>query len=163
MMTQRDHSAGFTLIEVLVATFLVGFGLISMLQLDVYGMRKNKEVDQTSTAMIFALEFSERIRSNISAGPSYEFSFNSDNQPSEPEINCFDSEVSAANVCSQMDLVLNEKYDFWQRLQSQIPESSAQVLYDATTGQYEFTISWPESASGTEGTATITRRVKAIL
>jgi len=49
MISRHKRAAGFTLIEVLVAAFLVGFGLVAMLKLDIFGMRKNNEVDKTAT------------------------------------------------------------------------------------------------------------------
>ena len=163
MISRHKRAAGFTLIEVLVAAFLVGFGLVAMLKLDIFGMRKNNEVDKTATVMIFALELSERIRSNISAGASYQFSFDSENQPSQPTTSCSDSESAPVTMCSQADLIANEQYDFWQRLRNQIPTAEAQVVYDAATGGYEITVVWQESDGASESTGSVTREVRAVL
>lgn len=154
---------GFTLLEVLVAAFLVGFGLVAMLQLDVYSMRKSNEVAFNSTAMVFALEFSERIRSNIDAGDAYTLAYNDVSQPSIPGQNCRDAFEQAQTACAQSDLIAQEKYQWWTRLRQQIPTATASIDFDLGTGMYTVQITWVEQSDDGDVAGETRREVKTVL
>ncbi len=57
---RRQH--GFSLVEVLVATLLVGGGLVGLAQLAAYAMEANRRAKATTIAAVLALEKMEHLR-----------------------------------------------------------------------------------------------------
>lgn len=153
---------GFTLVEVLVTMFILGLGLVGMLQLDVFGMRKAAETQFNSISLLSAYELSERIRSNASAGNLYAVSLSADNPASTPDTNCYDTVALAAAPCAQDDLVANDLYEFWTRLHRDIPSAEAVITYDGVDS-YEIQITWDERSVAGASTGTTQRQIKVLL
>lgn len=153
---------GFTLVEVLVTMFILGLGLVGMLQLDVFGMRKAAETQFNSIAMLSAYELSERIRSNASAGDLYTVSLSTNSPAPQPDVNCYDTAEAAVPPCAQADLVANDLYEFWTRLHRDIPTAEVAVTF-TEPDSYEVQITWEERSVAGSASGTTERQIKVLL
>ncbi len=106
-------SAGFTLIEVLVAALVLGIGLLGLAGIQSLGLRSNQSAIQRSAATMLADEIIDRVRANAQAAGSY------DNRIGTDGNNCL------AQACSPADLA---DYDLsqWAKAiyQPQYPEKA---------------------------------------
>ena len=60
----RRATAGFTLIEVLVAIVVLSFGLLGMVGLQAASLQANRDARLQSTAVVLARELAEMMRGN---------------------------------------------------------------------------------------------------
>ena len=103
---------GLTLIEVLVAVFVLGVGLIGTLALQGTAKSGNLESFQRTQAVLIARDIAERITSNRQANlESYEGTYTGSTVTSAPD--CFGS---AANSCSLAQMVNWDRYKFDQAI-----------------------------------------------
>jgi type IV pilus assembly protein PilV len=65
--TNCSRSAGFTLLEVLVAILVLAIGLLGMARLQMTGMKSNHSAYLRSQASLLAYDITERMRANRNA------------------------------------------------------------------------------------------------
>ena len=63
-VTRRRHSAGMSLLEVMIALVLMSFGLIGMLGLTLTGLKLTGQSNSRSVASIHAAQILDRLRAN---------------------------------------------------------------------------------------------------
>lgn len=68
--SQRKHSSGFTLMEVLVAVLVLSIGLLGLAGLQLTSLRNNTSAYHRSQATAFAYDILDRMRANREAARS---------------------------------------------------------------------------------------------
>jgi type IV pilus assembly protein PilV len=61
---QRSHSAGFSLMEVLVSIVVLTIGILGMVGMQAAALQSNREAKLQSSAVVFARELADMIRGN---------------------------------------------------------------------------------------------------
>lgn len=115
---------GYTLIEVMVALFILSFGLLGMAGLQVASLKQNQSAYMRSQATILAYDIIDRMRANIAASENgdYFISAGTVTNNCETTNGCTDSEMAAHDVAR------------WQaRLAEELPSGSGLVCRDADT------------------------------
>jgi type IV pilus assembly protein PilV len=102
---------GFTMIEVLVTLIILAVGLLGIAALQIVGLRGTGGSENRTQATIFADDIAERMRSNISAVDTNQFSavnLNAASCAAPPPVICSDNNAGgvqvAAAVCSSTQL-----------------------------------------------------------
>lgn len=113
---------GYTLIEVLVALFIMSFGLLGMAGLQIVSLKQNQSAYMRSQATILAYDVIDRMRANVSAVEAGDYFISSGTEKSSCETTsgCTDAEMAAHDVLR------------WQaRLAEELPLGSGLVCRDS--------------------------------
>ena len=154
-LSLSKYSKGATLIEVLVAVFLLTVGLLAMAALTTSATGYNKLSQLRGTATMLANDYAEQARANLRAfDVSY---YNISSTPSKPSTDLPDASstfsspggLPAAKLVAQWD-----KYNWSQNLQNRLPAGDAVVVTKtALVGEsavrvMEIWIKWKEPGTG---------------
>ena len=134
-------SAGFSLVEVLVALVVLGVGMLGIASLYVTTLRSSGSAIYRMQAVNLASDLGDRIRANRSAGTAYALS----------EIGELGDEseacLGADKDCNPADMAAYD-LDLWQRqVVAALPSAQATVAVDTGTNPrtYTITVSWLEA------------------
>lgn len=142
MIKSPSKSAGFTLIEVLVAVLVLAIGLLGMAGLHSLSLQSNQSAYQRTQASILAHALVDEMRMNV--GEDFDgFEASSFNTTQ----NC----IGEAVTCSAADLANFSKSEWVAALEAAIPGADATV--DRVGDIYTITITWT-SRVATAGNAT---------
>jgi type IV pilus assembly protein PilV len=125
LITSPNKSKGFTLIEVLIALFVLAIGLLGMATLMMNSMQSSQGASQRSAATVAAYDLAERLRANRTqsavAGSAY-----AGNPAAAVLPNCF---TNPANItgCSNAETVALDRAQWSANLQGNIPGADAAV------------------------------------
>ena len=128
-------SAGFTLVEVLVAVLILAIGLLGMAGLQVTGLQANNAAYLRSQATELAYEFADRIRANRVAIYTVEGT-----ETAPPPKDCISSSCNSAEM-SAADI-----YQWLTSVRSTFPLGTATVTQNG--GIYVINISWDDNRDG---------------
>lgn len=138
--------SGSSLIEVLVALFVLAIGLLGILAMQVKSMQFNQSADTYAKAVNIANDIAERIRIN----PKNVATYLATELPDDPPTNCQTTSVSAA-ACSTGDLVNWDLYHWNESIKRNLPEGEGSITEKTVgTDQYlQIIVSFDDSrASG---------------
>lgn len=126
-------SAGFTMVEVLVAVLLLAVGLVGALAMQAHAMRTRQESALHTEALQHAAALADRIRANAAQSSAYlgfEFDAAVDAAaaPRAP-INC------AVDSCDPFALAQYELAVFRQQLEASLPAARALTCRDSAAAQ----------------------------
>lgn len=124
----RRPTAGFTMVEVLVAVLLLAVGLVGALAMQAHAMRTRQESALQSEALQAAATLADRIRANAGQSSAYigfEFDAAASAAPSSTQDACSDA------PCDTAALAQRELAEFRQHLQAALPLGRAAVCRDA--------------------------------
>ncbi|MFM8333804.1 MAG: type IV pilus modification protein PilV [Candidatus Methylumidiphilus sp.] len=158
MNSPRKAAAGFTLIEVLVALFILAFGLLGMAGLQMKALKYNHDAYLRSQATLLANDIIDRMRVNQAGvtGGNYNNQAVSDSPP-----NCFGSTAN----CTSIEMAAYDLAAWNAAIAAQLPDGEGAVCIDSTptpptppippdcdgTGTvYAITISWSEREANTD-------------
>ena len=118
-------TSGFTLIEVLIALFVLAIGLLGMATLMMASMQSSQGASQRSAATVAAYDLTERMRSNRDQAAVAASPYQGD--PSAAVLPaCFDSATKTSN-CSAADTVALDLAQWSANLQNNLPGAEAFV------------------------------------
>jgi type IV pilus assembly protein PilV len=154
-LLQRRSAKGATLIEVLVAIFLLTVGLLAMAALTTSATGYNKLSQLRGTATMLADDYAEQARANLRAFDVSYYGMSS--TPTKPSTDLLDKNGSfaapggleAAKLVAQWD-----KYNWSQNLQNRLPAGDATVVTstaavgDSAVRVMEIWIKWKEPGTG---------------
>lgn len=138
--------SGSSLIEVLVALFVLAIGLLGILAMQVKSMQFNQSADTYAKAVNIANDIAERIRIN----PKNVATYLATELPDDPPTNCQTTSVSAA-ACSTGDLVNWDLYHWNESIKRNLPAGEGSITEKTVgTDQYlQIIVSFDDSrASG---------------
>ena len=127
-------SAGFTLIEVLIALVVVSVGMLGVAGLHVHGLKAGRTATYTLQAVTIAGDVADRIRANPRAGMAYA-GLGADNDCIASDIDCDATEMA------QQDILAWE-----QEGRTTLPDGNIQVEYDSgnVLPEYTIAVAWTE-------------------
>ncbi len=110
---------GASLIEVMVALFVLAIGLLGMLALQTKSMQFNQSAYSYSQAVFLANDLAERIRTNAGEAAAYLLAENA----TPAEVSCHSPDIS----CSAAQLVSHDVYAWKQNVETLLPMGSGSV------------------------------------
>jgi len=133
-------SAGFSLIEVLVAIIVMSIGILGMLGLQISSMATNQGAYYRSQATILVADMADRMRANSSSAASYS-SFDSESPPSDP--------ACSAAGCTSAEMVIHDLRQ-WSNYFTDTDDyidfipllPDGQGTITTVDGNYRITVSW---------------------
>jgi type IV pilus assembly protein PilV len=130
----RARVAGFSLIEVLVAMFVVAMGILALAALLQASTRYAKMSELRSTATLLASDIADRIRANpvggaLAAG-GYDRTDPAFPSPAAPA----GADCSAAAPCGPGELARFDLAEWTTRLHATLPKGSGWIEFHAGTG-----------------------------
>lgn len=138
---------GASLVEVMVALFILAIGLLGMLGLQTKSMQFNQSAYSYSQAVFLANDLAERIRTNTSQATAYLLAENA----TPPEVTCHSPDVS----CTPAQLAGHDVYAWRQNVQELLPLGSGSVDQVAMGSRnfMRITVAFDDSRSAsTDGT-----------
>jgi type IV pilus assembly protein PilV len=125
MLSRSHRTKGFTLIEVLIALFVLAIGLLGMATLMMASMQSSQGASQRSAATVAAYDLAERMRANrtqaaVAASPY------AGNPATAALPLCFTDNTNTTG-CSNADNVLLDRAQWTANLRNAIPDAEASV------------------------------------
>lgn len=151
-MKRNKTQTGMTLLEVLVAVFVLSVGLIGVAKLQVTSKQNNFDALQRITATTLAYEIIERMRANSTNLADYvdasgTRTLNKDSIPTEPAPVC----GSSATTCTGVELAEHDLWEFKQALAGATEQKGTAY----TGGLDQFTTCISGSPTGEAGVYTV--------
>ena len=119
-MLFKRYQAGSSLIETMIALFILAVGLLGFAGLLSNSLTMNQRAFTLSQAMSMAHNYAERMRVNRSSASTYGISITQD--PPSSVMDCL------SLTCSQTQLAEWDKKQWFDRLAATIPGADAEVL-----------------------------------
>lgn len=131
-------SAGFTLLEVLVALFVLSLGLLGLAGLQTLGIKFNQQSYQRTQAVILAYDMFDRMRANPvgkAAGLYDDVPYT--DEPSDP--------ACESKGCSVTERREADVHQWKQSVKQTLSEGKAKIETNTTTSVRTITIEWKEN------------------
>jgi len=141
MLRPSNSTKGFTLIEVLIALFVLAIGLLGMATLMLASMQSSQGASQRSAATVAAYDLAERMRANRIAAAVANSPYAVD--PATAALpNCFTDATNTAG-CNNSDRVQLDLAQWSSNLQGNIPDATA-VIDQVDNTTFCIVIFWQE-------------------
>lgn len=132
---QAGRARGFSLLEVLVAIFVLSFGMLGMVGMQAFALQSNNQARMQSSAAALARELAEMMRGNKNEGVKpagtnpYLGTFSAGSMvPANPSY-CLNA--SATSNCSSATDVANAQMTDWlTRVGEELPGARVAICYD---------------------------------
>lgn len=126
----RAVAAGFTLIEVLVAVFVLAVGIVGAAGTQLVALRTRQQSALMSDAVQLASDFADRMRANARVDSYLQTRYDaaSDGAPSPPSPIC-----DANAACGNAELARFDIYELEQALHARFPGGRVVVCRDASS------------------------------
>lgn len=143
----RKSNGGFTLIEVLIAMFVLSVGMLGSTALMLQGRAEAVKVNYEGKAMQLALGMAEQMRSNIEGVEGNDYDAIDTATATDP--------ACIATGCTVAAMAEYDAYIWGQALESGLPEGVGTVTGGGGDSIFTITVSWTETqkTSATEGKA----------
>lgn len=136
----KRQSAGFTLLEVLIAMLILAIGLLGMASLMLTSLQNNQGAYARAQASTLAYDIVERMRANR---PQAELSNSpyslSSGSPADSAKNCQNA------GCTPTEMAAWDLAQWWADLQTSIPGATA-TIKQISGRSYEINVTWSETA-----------------
>jgi type IV pilus assembly protein PilV len=143
MNLSSHNTAGFALLEVLVAVLIISFGLLGLAGLQGTALKNNHSAYLRSLATQFSYDIADRIRANAATDYASAVATNHSQCPN-------------ATPCTPQELAEDDMNTWINAVNAALPTLASdppQITKDPTTGVYTVTIKWDDSRSGTANVA----------
>jgi type IV pilus assembly protein PilV len=126
-MRLRQFSAGFTMLEVLIAIVVIAFGLLGVAGLQVVALKNNQSASYRLIATTLANDMIDRIKTNAVGliGGDY----------NQPNPNAYTTQVPdclKSAGCSPQQLAQNDRFEWATLVAAALPGGRAIVCLDST-------------------------------
>lgn len=145
MRKHLSSSAGFSMLEMMIALVILSIGLIGLASLQARGQQFNHAAYVRTQAAFLAYDIMDRMRANKDT-------LNNDNADDGAyafkEGSCPEAAVNCdTDACSTGDMVKYDLSSWCQALSASLPLGTAEIDWDDGDGLYTITISWTEDRS----------------
>lgn len=148
---RTTQQAGSSLVEVMVALFVLAIGLLGILAMQSKSMQFNQSAHVYSQAVYLANDIAERIRMNPGQASAYAGDY--DGVPQTSSTTC------TAGGCDGAALVTWDKTEWNNLIHKTLPAGKAEISLDGEAVKIE--VSFDDSRS--EGSGTETRKTYALV
>jgi type IV pilus assembly protein PilV len=146
--TIKNRVRGLTLLEVLIALFILSIGLLGMAGLQLTGLRENQNAHFKTEAVLLAQDMADRMRSNpkgVADGrynniDSTEATYN---KPSE----CATTDANCGEYIAKLDAYEWLNTGIATAIPNQLPLGEGQVAN--SNGVFTITVMWDDDRQGT--------------
>ena len=146
------HHRGTTLLEMMIALFVMGVGLMGVLGMQTQSIRFNHQAYSYSQAVFLAQDIMESIRANKNSATGYKIGLG---DSATASTNC-----SAANAnCSHAQLKDWDIKQWQEKVSKRLPGGQGAIAYDATT--YTVTIEFDLIRTDQEGSTPVSENSKS--
>ncbi len=144
-MHGRRRSAGFSLIEVLVAVLIVSVGVLGVAGLQLVSLRNNTASMFRTQAFQASYEIIDRARAN----PEQDYSIAIDDP-----VPAFDD--CTAQECTPAQMRTFDVATWLTQVQNDLPAGDAEIVFDAGTSTLTVTVRWQDDRNPAAGTLDVT-------
>lgn len=147
---------GFSLLEVLVAIFVLSFGMLGMVGMQSFSLQANRQARLASTAAGLAREMAEMMRGNknqaiLTSSNPYSGTFTSTLTPTTAEYCMSVTNVSSGGCGTDATKIANAEMTEWlSRVDSELPGAKVQICFDAAPYDSSGLPQWSCDTSGTD-------------
>lgn len=137
----NQKQAGSSLVEVMIALFVLAIGLLGVLAMQSKSMQYNQSAHTYSQAVYLANDIAERIRNNFAKADTYD----GDIATTQPTTRC------DTDLCGPAELANWDKYEWAQRVEQALPLGKATIVEVAgnaetnTPAHLKVTVSFDDS------------------
>ena len=103
MQNGNNHEQGFTLVEILVAVFILALGLLGLSGLQVASLQNNHSAYLRSQATLLAYDMADRMRANMTAVTALDY----DQPTATMNANCH-----SVSGCTTTEMALHDMYEW---------------------------------------------------
>jgi type IV pilus assembly protein PilV len=135
---------GFTMIEVLVAIFVLAIGLLGLAGLQASSLKNNTSAYTRSQAQLLAYDMLDRMRSNKEGVKYGNYDDLLSTTPTDP--NCVDS------GCSVAELAQHDAFEWTTFLAQTLPSGTGSVSGNGVGSIFTITVMWDDERTGATGT-----------
>lgn len=128
------RAAGFTIMEVLIAMFVLGIGLLGVAGLQSIALNMNQTSYVRSQATVLARDIADRMRANRAPAvlgnetyPEMEYDMAAQAPSSPSQQGC-----SGGSSCSPLEMVEDDLFEWTQTIAATLPQGEAFVCRDST-------------------------------
>lgn len=144
--SRTSTGRGFTLVEVLIALFVLAVGMLALAALQSRSLRDSTTAQMRGTALLFAYDISERMRANptgVAAGSYARSSTDAISVPSTPSPRCtITSTPSSTNTCTPAQMATEDLYQWLKTLRGALPDPRATIALDTGGTVWTITLYW---------------------
>jgi type IV pilus assembly protein PilV len=141
---QRPDCGGFTMIEVLVAIFVLAVGLLGLAGLQAASLKNSTSSYTRSQAQLLAYDMLDRMRSNIQGVTNGSYDNLLSTTPTNP--NCITS------GCTVAQLAQYDAYAWSDLLKKTLPSGAGVVEGNGLGSIFTITVMWDDQHTGATGT-----------
>lgn len=141
------HQTGATMIEVMVALFLLAVGLLGTLALQNSSQRSNQSAMFSSVAIVLARDMANRIGAN-----NNQFTTADDALYADIDTANVSGAATTCNAdCNQATIKTMDEGQWAEEIKTRLPAGRGTVAIDAN-GVHEVTVMWDDHRTGATGT-----------
>ncbi|WP_066976792.1 type IV pilus modification protein PilV [Methylomonas lenta] len=138
----NKKSAGFTLIEVLVAVVVLAIGLLGLAGLQASSLRNNQSAYNRSQATQLAYDIADRMRANTIAQANYLTATMAPTAATDQAADC----EAVSTTCTPADMAENDLFEWNAALTTLLPSGVGTITIAG--GIYTITINWDDNRDG---------------
>lgn len=140
---RAKYTQGFTMIEVLIAIFVLAIGLLGLAGLQASSLKNNTSAYARSQAQLLAYDMLDRMRANIEGVKNGHYDDLFAVQPSDP--NCI------ATGCSVAEISQHDGFEWSLLLSETLPSGTGLVKGNGKGSVFTITVMWDDDRSGATG------------
>jgi len=141
-----DRSAGFTLIEVLVAMLVLALGLLGLAGLQASALKNNQSAYYRSQATQLAYDIADRMRANLTEAKKFNTSQYDSDVLSPASAANQSACTTVANTCTPAQMAQQDIFEWYGDVTSFLPMGQATI--NASGSLYTVTINWDDNHDG---------------
>ena len=149
---QKNISAGFTLLEVMVAMVIFSIGLLGLAGIQAVSLNNNQSAFTRTVSMQLAYNMADVLRASTDNAGLVNNTFNSVTSaiPGSAPTSCVQKDGGGAPNCTDANLASFEIFHWKKRIEKELPSGLGTVTRNGNV--YTITIMWDEDRTGTTGT-----------
>lgn len=144
--SRTSTGRGFTLVEVLIALFVLAVGMLALAALQSRSLRDSTTAQMRGTALLLAYDISDRMRANPTGVANNAYARSDTNAiaaPSTPSPRC--TTTTAASLCTPAQMATEDLYQWLSALRdgrNGLPDARATIVRDTGGTVWTITLYW---------------------
>ena len=142
-MLMKNKQSGFTMIEMMVSSFVLAVGLLGATAAQLNALKATQETFNRTKAIYVASDIIDKMRAN----PAGIIAGNYNSIDTTDDINvttaCTSSAAETDVACSASEIATSDKAD-WKSAISNLPSGKGTVAYNAVADTFTVTVIWQE-------------------